>query len=220
MSYILSGLKVAVPARASRPREPARPAPGKVLTSPALASRMLRPRTPTDPGRAAPHIDKVKALKLQQAACERQLAAMQKALANCRDPKTCLGLKKNIAVLVERIKSLAGQANKEALAAVDKGASPAVVQDVAKAADPSSSVTPVVEASTAELRPDGTVAVSADAQITDVPVTSDPGSSTVVTSSVAAGDSIDAVDGESSGLSLPVMVGAGLGVLFLLSRLK
>lgn len=227
MSYILSGLKVAVPARANRPREKSRPAPGKTTSSTALATRMLRPRTPTDPGKAQPHLAKVRSLKLQQAACERQLVALQKTLAGCKDKATCLGIKKNIAKLVVRIKALAAAADREALAAVEKGAAPTAVKSVAADASKTSSVTPVIEASTAELRPDGTVKVSADATIVSTPVTSDPGSAlpAAVAASpssgdVAAPDDVVALeDGGSEGLSAPVMVGLGLGALFLLSRM-
>lgn len=213
MSYILSGLKVVVPQRSQRPREPGRPQPSQVLTSPALATRMQRPRTPTDPGASKPHVDRLKALKLQQAACERQVAAMQKALSVCKDEKTCLGIKKNVATLIERIKSLSSLANKEAMAAVEKGASATVVKDVAADASASSSVTPVIEASTAELRPDGSVAVSADAQVTEVPVTSDPGSTTAVVAPVSD------LSGDDK-MSAPVMIGLGIGALFLLSRMR
>lgn len=182
MPYILSGVRVPVSPRAVRPREPGRPSPSTALRSPELAERMLRPRTPTDPGGSSKHIANMKAAKLVQANKERQIAALQAKLSTAT-PSTRVAIQKQVAALVHEVKELAGVANKEALAAVEKGASPAVVKEVAEAASSTSSVTPVIETASPVLQADGTVAVGPDAKVVDVPVTSDPGAASPVAAS-------------------------------------
>jgi uncharacterized membrane protein len=209
MTYILSGLRVPVPTRATRPREPGRPAPSTALRSPELAERMMRPRTPVPPGQAKAHLDKLKVAKLRQAALERQIAIAQQKLRSAPTATMGITLQRQVAVLVEQVKVAAAEANKEALAAVEKGAPPAAVKDVAASASSSSSVTPVIEASTAELQPDGTIVPGPDAGVVDVPVTSDPGS----TAPLPAGT------GEGSNTMLYVGGAAALlGAFFLLRK--
>jgi hypothetical protein len=212
MTYILSGINISVPARASRPREPKRPAPSKVVSSPEMAARLLRPRSLKSPGNPAAHLVALKNAKLQQKQAERGIKALQAKLSVTKDAPTRTAIKRQIDVCIKQVRDFSAVANREALAAIDKGASESSVKDVSSAAS-EGSVTPVVESSTAALQEDGSVALGPDAAIVDVPVTSDPGSATI------PGAPAPVSDGLIFGVKpLYALAGAGIG-LFALSRL-
>jgi hypothetical protein len=214
MTYILSGLKVTVDPRAMRPREPARPMPAAVLRSPELATRMLRPRSPTDPGGSQVHLARAKALKLQQMALEKQLACTQAKTPT--SPQMAVQIQRQAAVIVQQVKQVAAEANKAAMAAVEKGAPPAEVKE-AVSVNTSTSMTPVIESSTADLQLDGTVKMGPDAAVVTVPVTSDPGSSNTPAAAPAAGAAAPAAG--AGGVPTIVKAGAAVGGLYLLFKL-
>lgn len=227
--YVLEGVRVVVPERALRPREPAPPPPSLTMASPMVGTRLLRPRS--RPGMigfsglgglgAADfikvgkgkdfYLDQVRKLKSEQRAKERKLERNKISLERYQQQNAQNGgkfsalierTKKEIDALVNEIMKLAAKANDAALAAIKEGATRDEVRAIA--ADIALPEPPAVETAAPAVTPDGTVIPGPDAKVVGAE-TGKP---------VGEGGS----GSESEGMGAGVKIALAVGALFLLSR--
>jgi hypothetical protein len=176
VAYIMSGITLAVPAQAERPREVA-PPPARVS-----AGSINRPRTSPTPTRAAnAYLQQVLALRLKQRElelyakklaeqlnlCKRQVLALKQKNAPTQmiavHQARCTSIERAIAAAIVEIKRLAAAANKAAEGAIASGAPKQQVVAVSMTALPKPALPPVtswkpaVESAGAKITADGQI---------------------------------------------------------------